>query len=452
MEKRGVSILKELVIGRNSSIRMSFPDRAGQKGCYRFLNNEKVTETALIKEMTGRCSKMVKGRHLLVIQDSSSFNLNNHYYRIKEESGIGTIEDNRSLGFFMHASLVMDAFSGHTLGFSDVQLWHRVYDDPDRANHIGVLPIEQKESFKWIRACENTRQLLTDASSITFVEDRDGDIYEQFVRVTNDQTHFVIRSCKERKLTGGKKLYSTIHKAKISGRYDILINGDVRNKRKSRKATICVRFRKVSLTKPERCLNKEMPNDFELYAIEAEEQRYKGKDKICWKLLTTHQVTNFEEAVQVIEIYRKRWQIEQLFRLLKKQGFGMEESQLEEGWAIRKLAVLALSATLRLMQLMYATEDEGSQAIDEVFTKAEQKCLTGVGNRVDGNTEKLSNPYSPGSLVWAKWIIARLGGWKGYRSQRIPGPITLKRGLDKFTQIFDGWCIALNLYQDVGTQ
>jgi len=56
-----------------------------------------------------------------------------------------------------------------------------------------------------------------------------------------------------------------------------------------------------------------------------------------------------------------------------------------------------------------------------------------VNKQQKGKKSKLSNPYKHQSLIWAKWIIARLGGWKGYKSQRNPGPITLKRGMDNFT-------------------
>jgi len=138
--------------------------------------------------------------------------------------------------------------------------------------------------------------------------------------------------------------------------------------------------------------------------------------------------------------------------VLKKQGFEMEASELESGWAIRKLAVLVLNATLRILQLMHTSDEENAQSIDEVFTKQEQQCLLQIKKQQEGKTSKLSNPYKEKSLIWAKWIIARLGGWKGYKSQRAPGPITLKRGLDNFTQIYNGWCLALELYEDVGTQ
>ena len=205
------------------------------------------------------------------------------------------------------------------------------------------------------------------------------------------------------------------------------------------------------MRKPAECQNKLLSETIEVYAVEATESNYNGKDKICWKLITTHQINCYADALAVIDIYKKRWHVEQLFRLLKKQGFEMEESQLESGWAIRKLCVMAVNTVIRIMQLMMATEDE-DQAADHVFTEKEQKCLQQINQQYQGPTKKQINPYKQNSLLWAKWIIARLGGWKGYASQRVPGPITIKRGLDKFVNIFNGWCLALELYEDVGTQ
>jgi hypothetical protein len=440
------------VIGKTSSIRQCFPDRASQKACYRFLNNEKVSESALIEELAKRCGSITSGRHLLIIQDTTSFNLNNHYHRISKGNGIGTIEDNFSLGFFLHASMIIDAFSGSMLGFSDVQLWNRVYDDPDRKFKLAKLPIEEKESYKWIKACEQTKLNCPEAASFTFVEDRDGDIYEQFARITDERTNFVIRICKNRMLSNGAKLYEELESQPHAGRFEFELTGDRRKKRANRKASIEVKFCKVRINRSERNQHGEIPESIEVCAVQATEIGYDGKDKICWRLLTSHLVENYEQAIDIIEIYRKRWHIEQLFRLLKKQGFEMEESELETGWALRKLAVLALNASLRIMQLMHATDDENAQPLSEVFSDREQKCLEQANRQLKRNSEKQSNPYKPLSLIWAQWIIARLGGWKGYASQRSPGPITLKRGLDNFNQMYYGWCLALKYFEDVGTQ
>ncbi len=79
-------------------------------------------------------------------------------------------------------------------------------------------------------------------------------------------------------------------------------------------------------------------------------------------------VTNAEQAMQIIEWYKQRWYIEQIHRLLKTEGFRIESSQLEQGWAIRKLTLLAMMATLRILQMMLAYDDD-EQAIDEVFDR-----------------------------------------------------------------------------------
>ena len=136
----------------------------------------------------------------------------------------------------MHASLVMDAFTENMLGFSDVQLWHRIYDDAQRRNKTKYFPIEQKESFKWIASCERTKEKFAEAQSITFVEDRDGDIYEQFARVYDNKTHLVIRSRKDRRLTEGTKLYATLNNEKVCGNYQVKITADPRNKKANRTA------------------------------------------------------------------------------------------------------------------------------------------------------------------------------------------------------------------------
>lgn len=438
-----------MVLGRNSSIRYSLQSRCEQKGCYRFLNNKKVTEQSLITELINRCKSLSNDRDLIVIQDTSSFNLNNHYYRLKKGSGLGTIEDNFNLGFFLHASLVIDAFSDTVLGCGDAQLWHRVYDDPKRASKTRKMPIEQKESYKWIKACQDIQLKFQQARSITFVEDRDGDIYEQFASVVNAKSHLVIRIGKDRKLADGGKLFSSLGQQPCCGKYVIDIAAERRKKRSSRKATVEVRYKKVLLKRPADNYNKTMAAEVQMNVVEAVEKEYEGKDKICWRLITSHEVNSFEDALHIINIYRKRWYIEQLFRLLKKQGFAMEETQLETGWAIRKLCVLGLNTVIRVMQLMQATEEEDASV---VFTNEEQQCLQHLNIKYEGATDKLKNPHTPKSLLWSKWIIARMGGWKGYTSQRPPGPITLKRGLDSFMQIFIGWHLAKNVYVDVGTQ
>ena len=144
-------------------------------------------------------------------------------------------------------------------------------------------------------------------------------------------------------------------------------------------------------------------------------------------------------------MYKQRWYIEQVFRLLKKQGVQIEASELGTGWAIRKLTVLQLNNLLRVMQLLLAYDNDESQPAGEVFSKPEIECLKELGNNLEQKKTQVKNTNSPKKLSWVSWIIARLGGWKGSPKQRPPGPITMKRGLEKFDLIFQGWSLARRL-------
>ncbi|MEM6717279.1 MAG: IS4 family transposase, partial [Cyanobacteria bacterium P01_C01_bin.147] len=61
---------------------------------------------------------------------------------------------------------------------------------------------------------------------------------------------------------------------------------------------------------------------------------------------------------------------------------------------------------------------------------------------LNGRTAKQQNPHPTASLAWAAWMIARLGGWSGYRSQRPHGIVTFERGLQVFQGMFAVWLLA----------
>jgi hypothetical protein len=51
------------------------------------------------------------------------------------------------------------------------------------------------------------------------------------------------------------------------------------------------------------------------------------------------------------------------------------------------------------------------------------------------------NPHPKGSLAFAAWVIARLGGWTGYYGK--PGPKVMRRGLEDFCKIKFGTTLRL---------
>lgn len=449
LDKRASKLSALLLAGRSSSIHEIAPTEAEQKAAYRFLNNEKIEERTLINTVKERSSYLCTGKEVLVLQDTTDFNLTSHRGRLQSNTGLGLGGTTDCLGFFLHSSLVLDARQETVLGFSDIQLWHRESMLTKEGRGYKRLPIEEKESFKWIKASQESKQHLLAATSITFVEDREGDIYEQFASIPDERTHLIIRSRDNRNLSDGNKLFDVLSQQSAAGNYTIEVVTDIRKGVEKRTASVEVRFCRVSITKPATVKKKAVASQVELHAIEVREINATVAHPIRWRILTTHLVESYEHAIGIINHYRKRWYIEQLFRLLKKKGFDIQSSELESGWAIRKLMVMILNAALRVMQLLLAYNNEQSQPIAEVFDKAEVTCLEGLNRTLQGDTEKSKNKHDPTRLSWATWILARLGGWKNYNSKRPPGPIVLKRGLDKFASIFQGWKLALLMQKDV---
>lgn len=445
--QKGGSLYKSMIEGKSSVIRELSTTRSEQIANYRFLNNSKVTEEELIQTLTHECSERVKGLHVLCIQDTSEINLESHRGRLKENSGIGLVGNDKDIGFFIHPTLVVDADHNHVKGFSHVKLWHRPTDKKNKQERkYKTLPIAEKESYKWLESSQRSKELLSEADAVTIIEDREGDIYEQFVTIPDKKVNLLIRSTRDRRIKDGESLYKYLSSQEIKGSYKLKIEGDIRSNRERRDAEIGIRFCNVIIKKPKTNKNDELPENIELRAVEALELNPpKGQKAIHWRILTTHEVNSFKQACQIVEWYKQRWNIEQVFRLLKHKGLRIEDSELESGWAIRKLTVMLLSTVLKILQMsltLHETSKNKSQKITDVFNEEEVKCLKQLNKEYEGRTEKQKNKNRTGTLRWATWIIARMGGWKGYSSQHPPGVLTLKWGLDTFYDIYFGWRLA----------
>lgn len=97
---------------------------------------------------------------------------------------------------------------------------------------------------------------------------------------------------------------------------------------------------------------------------------------------------------------------------------------------------------VKIIQLRQAKAEDSNACISSVFDQKEVEYLERLLPTLEGKTKKLKNPYPPNTLSRAAWIIARLGGWKGYESSRPPGMKTFKRGLDQFNIMAYAWNLS----------
>jgi hypothetical protein len=450
LELRCKQLWHKLSLHPCSTIRQLSKNKAEQKAYYRFLNNERVEEKQFVSEAAMRMSKIAKGRHLLCVNDTSEINLSDNKNRLKSNSGLGRSDKSDTKHCFkLHPCLVLDVSTLSPLGFSHIKIFHRPEEMPDRIKRdYKRQPIEDKESYKWIEVAQKSKEVLKEAESVTFIEDREGDIYEQFAIVPDEKHHLLIRSRTNRKLINGSTLYEEVASAPVAGNYTIIVPTDKRKKQYKREAKIELRFTKCSLKCPQNLNKKGYPPSISVSCVSVLEIG-NNSNPIKWKLLTTHKIENYEQALLLISWYSARWYIEQIFRILKHQGFGIEDAELESGWAIRKLVLLQLTALLKIIQMNIAYSDpEEGLLIEDVFEKEQIEVLHLLNKKLQGKTIKQQNNNNPHRTKWAAWIIGRLGGWKGYDSQGPPGVIVLKRGLDRLNYIIEG----TKLIKDVGTR
>lgn len=193
-------------------------------------------------------------------------------------------------------------------------------------------------------------------------------------------------------------------------------------------------------------LPEEIDKTIQLSCIQALEvgQSSENESPISWVLLTTHTVNSFQKACQILNWYTWRWTIEEVHRTMKRKGLCIEESQIATPEELLKLSVLCFASAVKVMTLVNA-RDGSTQKATDIFSKSEIKVLKLCSKKIQGKTEKQKNKFEEGSMGWAAWIIARLGGWKGYKSEAPPGPITMHNGLKSFYQLFQGWAMAIEI-------
>lgn len=448
--RRCNQIYEAMCTSQSSIINQFCKSHTSSTGARRFLNNENVTIEQLSESSYSRCSRNITGKHVLAIQDTTELNYSSHSGRLQvSDTELGPVGNNKDIGFFLHPTLAIDAQQKFPLGFSSIIEWNRKWEKQNKHERLyKELPIENKESYRWLKSAFTSKETLSDAEMVTVIGDRESDIYEEFALVPDECTHLLIRSSWNRRLASGKEqLFEFLSNLITSGTYTCQIVGN--RKRVSRQALMEVKFAEVEIACPQRRVRPGLPEKVALYAIEAKENTStipENEEPVHWRLLTTHPVESVEMAQQCLEWYALRWHIEELFRILKKQGLNIEASQLERGSSLKKLALLSIETALKIMQLTLAREGNVDISPEQVFTKEETHFQELLLKQTEGKTAKQKNPHPRDNLAWSTWIIARLGGWKGYSSSSTPGNITIKRGLDAFYQQYEGWKLALQSF------
>jgi Transposase DDE domain len=435
-EQAGMAFFERVVATGSLVIREVGGDRAGEVSAHRFLDSRHVTADEIIKTAAKRTADACAGRRIVAVQDTTEINFSG---RDRRRRGLGPAGDGKALGFFCHTMVAIDIDDEALVGLLHAHIWTR---PNERAPARRSLPIEQKESIRWIEATAAAAKLLDSAAQLIVIGDREFDIYSQFVRCPPN-VDLIVRVAQNRRIGNGERLFDAASDWREFGTMDVRVPsagpGDP-----GRIAQVSVKAGRVCIAKPRHGAPSD-PATVTLTYVEVRETNPPlGHKPIIWRLLTTLPVCGepdeFAAAQDIVRLYRLRWRIEQVFRGTKNDGLRLEETQINEAPRLFKLAAIALTAAVRTIQLVDARDGSPRSASDvadpDLISAARAICPT-----LEGQTARQKNPYKVGGLDWLSWIIARLGGWNCY--YKPPGPKTIQRGWNKFAAMAGGYAVAM---------
>ena len=303
-------------------IRRLSNDRVEEARFERWLNNAKVRLVEMERTIGEQMRARAGGLHVLAIQDTSELNYQAHAGRTR---GLGTVGNGRDAGLFVHPVLAVEADSGACLGLVGAQVYAR---HEAAAKHRRALPIESKESMRWLEGAQTAKRYLDTARHVTVVADRESDIYEEWDRLPEEGFDLLTPACRDRALAACTR-GATDCRWRSASRWTFpsaLASAHT--------ATLELRYGAVAVKRPRNGSDPGAAPTLTLRMVDVREVGVPaGEDPVHWRRLTTHQVEDTAKALEIVLWYRRRWTIEQLFRTLETQGLDIEPSQIESASA-----------------------------------------------------------------------------------------------------------------------
>jgi hypothetical protein len=424
LKQRLYTIAQDFFNRPQSNIPQACGDKAKTIGAYRFFGNTKATMDVLLEAHTEASIERIK-QHPIVLapQDTTTLDYSTH----PMTEGLGPIGSRpfKTCGLILHDTL---AFSqdGTPLGILDAQCWARDPEDVGKRERRKQLPIEQKESIKWLRSYRKVAaiQKLCPDTTLISMGDRESDIYELFAEAikTPDAPRLLIRADKARQRKSDQQyLWDLMAQQPVAGSLKIHIPHT--GNQKAREVWIEVRHRKVQLKPPVRLAKAEPVELWAVYATESE-ATVVTDNPIEWLLLTTAEVNDFNDARKRIEWYSGRWGIEVYHRTLKS-GCRIKDRQLGTAERLESCLGIDMVVAWRLYHLTMLGREVPDTACTEFFSDVEWKALCCYVNKHPLPPEK------PPTLKEAIFMVGAMGGHLGRKSDGFPGTQSMWRGLQQ---------------------
>ena len=438
LQKRLLSLARDFYARPTGNVAQACASRAKTKAAYRFLDHDQTTMDTLLQPHYRATEARVHAQAIvLAVQDTTSLNYTAH----AATGGMGPIgsDVNGPQGLHLHSTLAFST-QGTPLGFLDAQCWSRDPDDFGKKARRHSVPIEEKESFKWLKSLRAVASVQARCPGTTLVSvgDREADLYELFEEAMAHPKgpKLLVRAKHNRQLHHEQQpLWETIQSRPVDGIQ--ILQVPRQGSRAARTAHMSVRYAPVSLLAPTRRNGPPLP----VWAVFAQEQHVPvGVKALEWMLLTTVPVTCFEQATEKLMWYTRRWGIEVLHRTLKS-GCRIERRQLGQADRIEACLAIDLVVAWRIYHLNKLGREDPLAPCTVYFEDAEWKALMVF------TTNNPVAPAQPPTLRDAIRRVATLGGFLGRKSDGEPGTQTLWIGLQRLSDIVTMWRVMIDATQ-----
>jgi len=286
-----------------------------------------------------------------------------------------------------------------------------------------------KESYRWIECGRQATELLQD-QEIILVSDREGDIYEAYENAVDCNYDVVIRCQHDRVLDDEIKISEILSLEKVRGSHSVIIPGN--GSRKEKKVKLEIRFKKIELSaRPnmQKTQQNKRRENIELYVVDASDI----VNDINWRIITTLPVKNLQDAKDVLNYYKMRWNVELYFKALKT-GCTVEDCRLGEGGKLIKYIALMSVIAWRIFWMTHISRHDPNISCENILMESEWKSAWWLLHRKkvkEGKMKRSDIPIKPPSLNEAIRWIAGNGGFKGRKGDGNPGLISIWRGWNR---------------------
>ena len=349
LKRRFVVLLRTIARTVGGSIPFVCQDWANTKAAYRFLSNERVSEAGILAGhfSSTRDRFTASDGIALILHDTTEFSYQReHPHAIGLTKAInsgrdkaGRLRTHTVCGILMHSSLVVTA-SGLPLGLAAIKFWTRKKfkgtKELKRKINPTRVPIEEKESYRWLENVRQSTDLLADQERCVHIGDRESDIFELFCAAQDAGTHFLVRTCVDRLAGDGTHTVADAMKeVKLKGVHRIEVRDD---KGDVDVANLEIRYACIRILPPIGRQKHYPPQ--ELVVTHASERGSpKNRTPIDWKLLTNLPVSSRKEAIEKLDWYAMRWKIETFHKILKS-GCRAEYAKLRTAERLTNLIAL----------------------------------------------------------------------------------------------------------------